>query len=119
MHNRKDMAKRELVKNHSVMSLEGSYKSHRSDSTLAETNMVCSANGNFEVFSNQGAPAFEEEIQFHPPANFHTISSPELPKEKPTETMTRRWKDLVERTLPAIDLIDLSNEKDPYCAMKV
>lgn len=33
--------------------------------------------------------------------------------------MTRRWKQLVEKTLPAIDLIDLSNEKDPYGGVKV
>lgn len=80
--------------------------------------MVCSANGNFEIFSNQGA-FLEEEIQFHPPANLNTISTTELPKEKPSEIMTRKWKKLVETTLPAIDLIDLSNEKDPYCPMKV
>lgn len=40
-------------------------------------------------------------------------------REKPSEIMHRRWKELVERTLPAIDLIDLSNEKDPYGGFKV
>ena len=33
--------------------------------------------------------------------------------------MTKRWKELVEKTLPAIDLIDLSEEKDPYGGYKV
>ena len=33
--------------------------------------------------------------------------------------MFGRWKQIVEKTLPAIDLIDLSNEKDPYGGMKV
>ena len=39
--------------------------------------------------------------------------------ESPTETMLRRWKDIVEKTLPAIDLIDLSNEKEPIFSEKV
>ena len=33
--------------------------------------------------------------------------------------MTQRWRKIVESTLPAIDLIDLSDEKDPYGGMKV
>ena len=33
--------------------------------------------------------------------------------------MHRRWKAIVEGSLPAIDLIDLSNEKDPYGGFKV
>lgn len=33
--------------------------------------------------------------------------------------MYKRWKQIVEKTLPAIDLIDLSNEKDPYGGYKV
>jgi hypothetical protein len=98
------------------MSLESNFKSQRSDSTAAETNMLSSANGNSEKISSAG-PVMEE-LAFNSEAAYKSVPV-QMPKEKPSDVMTRRWKQIVESTLPAIDLIDLSNEKDPYGGFKV
>lgn len=47
------------------------------------------------------------------------VETRNVPQESPSEVMFRRWKQIVEKTLPAIDLIDLSNEKDLYGGVKV
>lgn len=38
--------------------------------------------------------------------------------ESPTDEMNRRWKQIIEKVLPAIDIIDLSAEHDYYYSKK-
>lgn len=38
--------------------------------------------------------------------------------ENPSDEMVRRWKEVIEKSLPAIDLIDLSAEHDPFHSVK-
>ena len=38
--------------------------------------------------------------------------------ENPKDEMVRRWKEIIEKTLPAIDLIDLAAEHDYFYSQK-
>lgn len=38
--------------------------------------------------------------------------------ENPSDEMIRRWKEVIEKSLPAIDLIDLAALHDPYYSTK-
>lgn len=67
---RRDLPLKQLTKVNSVMSLEGSYKSGRSGSTAADTNMISSANGASE-FASQGGFT-EEDLNLLSP-QFQTV----------------------------------------------
>ena len=95
-------------------------QSQCSDSTLAETNQIFSASENYEHISQTGSiDEVHGYIENTPTSANQSEQTRNIPSETPSETMMRRWKAIVEKTLPAIDLIDLSNEKDPYGGVKV
>lgn len=48
----------------------------------------------------------ESEQDQHP--NSHMIMSEVMTYEAPTDEMNHRWKQIIEKVLPAIDIIDLS-----------
>ena len=97
-----------------------SMQSSCSDSTMADSHQIQSSICNDEHISQTGSidevlPSVDTTIcqqRFEQQTRI-------VPTETPCEIMTRRWKKIVETTLPAIDLIDLSDEKDPYGGVKV
>lgn len=47
-----------------------------------------------------------------------TQSKQILAFENPSDEMVRRWKEMIEKTLPAIDLIDLAAEHNYFYSDK-
>ena len=68
---------------------------------LQESNLAASQLPDTTLFSNQSM-IMRDLMQF----------------ENPTDEMTRRWKQIIEKALPAIDLIDLAAENNFFYSSK-
>ena len=78
-----------------------------------------------ESTNNASTIQAQRESNFSPPANNEIMSSTQpvfnrevLPYENPSDEMVRRWKSIIERSLPAIDLIDLAAEHNYFYSQK-
>lgn len=96
------------------------FNSETADTTLADTllgvtTMEDGSANNTTMFrslheSQIGAP----QTMFNQSMHMKTNAK----HESPTDMMVKRWKQAIEKELPAIDLIDLSAEHDPYYSQK-